>query len=224
MGVQLRLDFQNTPVADEVSAVTAVVRPVLEGLLYALKADVVAEVGGYGKVKLRMLPRLYRPGDGDIGICFEYAVHDAVKRSEPTVAERIQDALSTYCHVPGSTMGSILFGAEKSGALRLIDTAKETLTDDSHLLAGNQGRPVKLKRHIDTVAAAFRKKEAQLMLPWSIRGLWKADLFLGFTDSDKWVGTTVKVKRQHLEAAAGLRVGIVPTLEGRSDVIVHDAA
>jgi len=102
MGVQLRLDYQNNPVADEVTAVTAVVRPVLEGLLFALKADVVAEVGGYPQVKLKMLPRLYRPGDGDIGVCFEYAVHDAVKRSEPTVAERIHDALSTYCHVPGS--------------------------------------------------------------------------------------------------------------------------
>jgi hypothetical protein len=40
----------------------------LRGALYALKADVVAEVGGYDKVTLRMLPRLTRPGDGDYGI------------------------------------------------------------------------------------------------------------------------------------------------------------
>ena len=42
--MQLRLQFQQSPVADEVSAITAVVRPILEGLLYGLKADVVEEV------------------------------------------------------------------------------------------------------------------------------------------------------------------------------------
>ena len=35
--IQLRLEFQENPVADEVSAITAVVRPILEGLLYSLK-------------------------------------------------------------------------------------------------------------------------------------------------------------------------------------------
>ena len=45
--MQLRLQFQQNGIADEVAAITAVVRPILEGTLYALKADVVAEVGGY---------------------------------------------------------------------------------------------------------------------------------------------------------------------------------
>lgn len=224
MAVQLRLDFQQNRVEDEVSAITAVVRPILEGLLFGLKADVVAEIGGYDDVKLKMLPRLYRPGDGDIGICFEYAVHDAIRRRDAHVIERIEDALRSHCHVPGTEPSSILFGAEKAGALRLIDTAKEVLTDESRLLAGTRGQPVKLKRHIDSVAAAFRKKSAQLLLPWSIRGLWKADLFVGFSDSDKWVGTTVKINRAHLEPARGLRIGIVPTLEGRSDLTVRDEA
>ena len=67
--MQLRLQFQQSPVADEVSAITAVVRPILEGLLYGLKADVVEEVGGYENVKLKLLPRLYRPGDRDCGLC-----------------------------------------------------------------------------------------------------------------------------------------------------------
>ena len=49
--MQLRLQLQENPVADEVAAVTAVVRPILEGTLYALKADVVAEVGGYEDIK-----------------------------------------------------------------------------------------------------------------------------------------------------------------------------
>lgn len=223
MAIQLRLEFQRNPVADEVSAITAVVRPILTGLLFALKRDVVQEAGGHDNLKLKMLPRLYRPGDGDCGLCFEYAVHDAVKHHEPSVAGRIVDAMNTHCGVPGQQSASILFGAEKAGALRLIDTAKELLTDESRLLAGNRGRPVKLRRHVDAVAAAFRKQEARLYLPWSISGLWKADLFVGFTDSDRWVGTSVKINEAQLEPAQGLRIGIVPTRQGRSDRIHRDS-
>lgn len=53
-------------------------------------------------------------------------------------------------------------------------------------------------------------------------GLWKADLFLGTTDTDKWVGNSVKINRSHLEPVRGLRVGIVPTKQGNTDSIVKD--
>jgi len=220
--MQLRLEYQQNPVADEVSAVTAVVRPILEGLLFALKADVIAEAGGYDGLKLKMLPRLYRPGDRDLGICFEYAVHDALNHREPSVLERVTDAMNTHCNVPGTALSSILFGLEKSGALNLIDTVKERLTDDSRLLAGIRGQPAKLKRHIDSIAAAFRRREAREALPWSISGIWKADLFVGNTDSDRWVGTTVKINPDRLEEARGLRIGIVPMREGHNDLIRKD--
>jgi hypothetical protein len=86
----------------------------------------VAEVGGHANVKLKMLPRLYRPGDRDCGICFEYAVHNALNRREPTVLERLEEAIGTFCRVPGTEPASILFGLEKCGALTLIDTAKDS--------------------------------------------------------------------------------------------------
>lgn len=220
--MQLRLQFQQNRVADEVSAITAVVRPILEGLLYALKADVVAEVGGYGSVKLKMLPRLYRPGDRDCGICFEYAVHDALNRGEASVVERIQDAMATHCRIAVDEPASILFGLEKAGALNLIDTAKDRLTEDSRLLAGIRGQPAKLKRHIDSLAAAFRKKEARDSLPWSISGLWRADLFVGNVNSDRWVGTTVKINAKQLVGARGLRIGIIPARDRKSDLVRND--
>jgi hypothetical protein len=53
---QLRIEYQRNPVADDVSALFAVVAPILQGLLYGLKADVVAEAGGREQVKLKMLP------------------------------------------------------------------------------------------------------------------------------------------------------------------------
>jgi len=219
--MEIRSERQLNPVADEVSAITAVVRPILTGILYALKHDVVAEVGGHAGVKLKMLPRLQRPGDGDCGICFEYAVHDALNRGEQTVIERVYDAL-TECRVPTKDVASILFGAEKSGSQQLIDTAAERLTTESSLLSGSRGRPVKLKRHITTVATAFRKREVRSLLPYSISGLWKADLFLGSSETDRWVGTTVKINPTALEGARGLRVGVVPSREGNSDAIKRD--
>jgi len=132
--MEIRNEKQLNPVADEVSAITAVVCPILSGILLSLKADVVAEVGGREQVKLKMLPRLRRPGDGDTGICFEYAAHDAVRRQEPPVVERVYDALA-HCNVPGQEVASILFGAEKQGSQQLIDTAGASLTEDSRLLS-----------------------------------------------------------------------------------------
>lgn len=221
--MKLRLQTQVNPIAEEVSATIAVVRPILEGLLWGIRKDVVAEVGGYENVKLMMLPRLYRRGDGDIGLCFEYAVHHAIRTGQADVCERVADALR-LCKVPGRDLQSLLFAVEKTGKLDLLETVRDALTDESRLLYGTRGRPVKLKKHIDRVAAAFSRPIARLALPESIRGLWKADLFLGNTDDDGWVGTTIKVNANDLRAERGLRVGIVPTRQGRKDRVVMDDA
>ena len=46
--LQLRLEFQENRVFDEVSVVTAIVRPILSGILYSLKDQVIREAGGRG--------------------------------------------------------------------------------------------------------------------------------------------------------------------------------
>lgn len=216
-------ETQQSPVADIYSAHVAIVRPILSGLLYSLKQDVVAEVGGYNNVKLKMLPRLRREGDGDVGICFEYAVHDALRRRHPSITERIYDALTKHCKVPGSDIESILFAAEKNGSLQLIDTASGILTDDSRILTGSPSQPPKLKQWLNDLAKAFRSSVWRETLPSTIKGLWKADLFVGCRDSDRWVGTTVKINPASLEGAPGLRLGIVPSVQGRSDNIKIDS-
>lgn len=220
--ITINKEFQQSVVADPYSALIAVIRPILHGLLYSLKQDIVAEVSGYENVKLKMLPRLRREGDGDIGICFEYAVHDAIRRKDAHIVEKVNDALTTHCRVPGFNIESILFGAEKTGSLQLIDTAYSVLTDESRILTGTQSQPPKLKTYLTRLAEAFRIKSQREDLPRSIKGLWKADLFLGYTDSQKWVGTTVKINPNSLEGAEGLRIGIVPAKYGKSDLIKFD--
>lgn len=53
-------------------------------------------------------------------------------------------------------------------------------------------------------------------------GLWRADLFLGSVEMDYWVGTTVKINPTGLQGDRGLRVGVVPASQGKSDLITMD--
>lgn len=210
---------QNNPVNSEIEALFAVSIPILRGILYSLNRDIVTEVGGYEKISLKLLSRLYREGDGDCGICFEYAVHDAIINSNPMILDRIETVLSKFCKIKQGDPTSILFGAEKNGAMQLIESVNEHLTDNSALLTGTKGQPIKLKKHIQGVINAFRKPSEREKLPNSINGLWKADLFVGKSEPDKWIGTTVKINRDQLEGAKGLRMAIVPAHQGKSDKI-----
>jgi len=219
--ITVRTENQRAPVESEVLALISVIRPILLGLLYSTKRELVEEAGGYNQMKLKMLPGLHNPGDGDVGICFEWAIHDAIKRNDPMIMDRIETSLR-QCRANGQEITSILFGLEKSGIRQLIDTETSILTDESRLLTGAQAQPVKLKRHLSSLTGAFRNSRTRPALPYSISGLWKADLFLGRTDTDRWVGSTVKINPHDLEAAKGLRVGIVPMSQGRSDRVALD--
>jgi hypothetical protein len=158
--MRIHQEKQLSPVADEVSALTAVVRPILKGVLYALKREVIEEMGGYEGIKLKILPRAYLQGDGDCGVCFEYAVHEALRQGDARVVERITDA-AKLCRLNAvSAPKSILFGLEKTGSQQLIDTADDMLTPESRLLHGARGQPVKLRKHLSGIASAFRTRQA----------------------------------------------------------------
>lgn len=220
--MQLREERQASPVEDPVGALVAVTRPILVSILYSIGAQYMAEYeANRGLMPLRMLGRLRKQGDGDTGIAFEYAIHDAIRSKIPTVQERVADAL-TLCRITEGDPLSILFAIEKQGSQQLIDTELGLVTDESRWLSGKQGQPPKLKNYMNQLAAAFRRPTTRPNLPQSIRGLWKADLFLGSSLPDHWVGTTVKYNASQLEAAPGLRIAIVPTQSGRGDTVSLD--
>ncbi len=219
--MRIRKEIQLSEVSDEVSALFAMVRPILKGLLYSLKREHVDDVGGYRAIKLDTMFRLYRSGDGEVGICFEYAVHDAINVRSPQILDRIQTALS-LCRIGGDLPSSLLFGAEKTGALSLVSSIKSQLTDDSRLLSGTRGQPAKLRKHIDAVAASFRKLQYRDLLPYSICDTWKADLFIGQPTTDQWVATTIKINPSTLQGGRGLRIGIIPMHQGTSDSVRKD--
>lgn len=219
--MEVRKEQQRNPVAEDVSALVAVTRPILLGLLHSIGEEYLAAHGGRGELRLGDLGRVRKANDGDLGVAFEYAVHDAVMNRSPVVMERVSDALR-HCRIERGEPSSILFAMEKSGAKQLIDTRRDLITDDSRVLSGNRGQPVKLQRYLNQLAAAFHRPTTRLALPRSIQGLWKADLFLGSPVPDHWVGTSIKINPRHLEGAPGLRIAIVPTSSGRSDAIRKD--
>ena len=219
--MQLIKERQINPIESEVLARISIIRPILTSLLIGIKQDVVDEMGGINNVKLKMLPRAYRPGNGDIGFCFEWAIHDAIRHQDPRVLERLETA-ARRCRLPGRNFESILFGLEKSGKVQIIDTANHILTADSRILTGERAQPLKLKSYLNMLSAAFNRPETRKALPSSISGLWKADLFFGTTDADRWLGTSLKINPTQLEGARGLRIGIVPAMQGKSDKVYLD--
>ena len=56
---------------------------------------------------------------------------------------------------PGNP-ASILFAIEKTRAQQLISTEVSLITENSRLLSGQRGQPVKLKKYLNTPASIFR--------------------------------------------------------------------
>lgn len=207
--MRLLKSIQLEGLADPVRSKFAMVVPVLEATLFSMNRKRVERLGGYDAMTLWDLAREGREGAGDAGICFEWAVHEAIASQHPLVYPLASEVLDTFCGIGGGS-DSILFGPEKDGVIPILESVQDALTDDSRIYVGNRGQPPKLRRYIPQIIRAFNRAEVRSKLPRSINGLWKADLFLGNRDSEKWVGTTVKSNGGDLVGAQGLRIGIYP--------------
>lgn len=212
--MRLLISEQRQDIADPVRSKFAMVVPVIEGTLFAMNEQRIIRLGGLAAWTLTDLAREYREGSGDAGICFEYAVHDAIATRNELIWPITSEVLEAFCAIPGGS-DSLLFGPEKDGRIPVIESVANALTDDSQLFVGYRGRPPKLKRHLKTIVRAFRRPPDRDRLPRSMRGIWKADLFLGSRSDDNWVGTTLKINAAHLEGGPGLRVGIYPRTNDR---------
>lgn len=183
--------------------------PVLRATLHSLSRERLHRLGGIERVTLRDLARECREGNGDAGICFEYAVHEALAHQDSLLFPLASEVLERFCTIPGGAE-SILFGPEKEGVIPILESVQDALTEDSVVYVGNRGRPPRLRRYVPQIIRAYRRNEERTKLPRSIVGLWKADLFIGNHGADRWVGSTVKVNPATLEGAKGLRLGIYP--------------
>ena len=205
--MKLSLEIQSAEVGEAVRARYTMTASILRAMLYSSKKEMVEALGGPAKITLEQLARIYQEGPGDFGVCFEYALHDSIRSRHQSIYPIVQEVLYSFCKIKGDPE-SILFGLEKNGSLNVVETAKASLTDDARVLGGAAGKPPYLKHRIAALERAFRNVKHRDRLPQSIRGLWKADLFLGSPKTEQWVGTTLKLNRGEFEPAPGLRVEI----------------
>ena len=206
--MRYKVQSQRDVITERVRARYAMVIPILRGMFNATSAEILEAVGGREKVTLAVFARLYIEKAGDYGICFEYAVHQAIRKRDPSIHPLVSGVLNDFCGIKNEAE-SILFGIEKNGAAKILETAKNSLTNESRVLVGKRGNPPFLKKRLGDIAKAFHSAKHRAKLPQSISGLWKADLFIGAPASEQWIATTLKTNRTHFEAAPGLRLGLV---------------
>jgi hypothetical protein len=207
---KLSLAIQSDDIAEAVRARYTMVASILRAMLYSSHDETVQALGGPGKITLAQLARIYQEGSGEYGICFEYALHDSIRARHGSIYPVIEEVLHDHCRIRGAAE-SILFGLEKNGRLNIVETAQNSLTDDARVLVGKPGKPPFLKHRIGVLERAFRSVRHRDRLPHSIRGLWQADLFVGSPTAEQWIGTTLKINREALKPAPGLRLGVYPS-------------
>jgi hypothetical protein len=125
--MKYKLQIQQDTVAEAIRARFTMIIPILRGMLYATKRDMVEALGGYEKITLEQFARIYVESPGDYGICFEYAVHQALQNRDRAIHPLVSNVITDFCGIRGEAE-SILFGAEKSGATYIIETAKNLLS------------------------------------------------------------------------------------------------
>jgi hypothetical protein len=106
--VKVLQSIQLERVADPVRSKFAMVVPVLEATLYSVQMDRIARLGGYEEWTLADLAREYREGHGDAGICFEFAIHEAIASNNPFIAPLAGEVLNDFCSIRGEADSIIL--------------------------------------------------------------------------------------------------------------------
>jgi len=129
-------------------------------------------------VTLEDRARDVREGSGDVGICFEYARHEAIANQDSLTHPVASEVLESFCGIDGGC-DTVLFGPEKEECIPILEHVQNALTDDARVYVGTCGQLPKLKRSIPQIVRAFRRNEERNRLARSISGLWKADLFVG---------------------------------------------
>ncbi|MBI5722077.1 MAG: hypothetical protein HZC37_30765 [Burkholderiales bacterium] len=147
MSERLSLEIQSAEVAEAVRARYTMVASILRAMLYASHGPTVDALGGPPKITLEQLARIYQEGSGEYGICFEYALHDSIRARHKTIYPVIEEVLHDHCRIRGPAE-SILFGLEKGGKLKIVETARDSLTDDARVLVGKQGQPPYLRNRL----------------------------------------------------------------------------
>lgn len=216
---------QDAPVEEYGRALYAVARSIFRALIDSLTEEDLTDLNSpIDRITLRQLAKVVRldRDKGMRGDGFEWAVHEAVVGNEPLVSNPLVEvATRASKFVSGQQPTSILFGHERAKYLGFLDAVIGEAGNDSYILPEGSGRPYRFGPWI-RVAAEGQRAEARLSE--RIKQIWKTDLFISLSGSEKYLAATVKSNAQLLEGGRGLRIGIVPESSKirRSSTVIYD--
>ena len=217
---------QIAPIGDIYQAQCTLIAACLEAMLHTVAAERADWAQGAERMTLEQLAYFRNDRhEGEYGICWEYAIHDAIVKKDPLIHNLVSEVLEGECKIKMKDGAqSILFGPEKGHKVPILKSREDVLNEDSRVLVGKAGKPPQLKKHLADLRKAASSIPAREKLPKSIEGLWKADLFLGDPAPNQWVGVTAKTNPGEFEAANGLRLGVYPMLlhTGEKQVVRKD--
>ena len=95
------LQIQQDAISESTLARYSMIIPILTGMLYSTKKEIVDQAGGYENVTLEMFSRIYIEHPGDYGICFEYALHKSIQDREASIYTRVNEVLDAFCSIKG---------------------------------------------------------------------------------------------------------------------------
>jgi len=220
--MEISVQRQIIPIEENIRARYSLIIPIIRGMLYSTKLDIVNNCGGIDGITFDTFTRIYIEHPGDYGICFEYAVHEAIRNKDPVLQPYISSIINDYCKIKDEAQ-SILFAIEKTGNAYIVESNKGLINKDSRILVGSAGKPPLLERHLENIKKAFHNPKYVEKLPDCIKGIWKADLFLGGQTTNQWVATTLKTRKEAFEAAPGLRIGMYPEADKKKKVVIDSA-
>ena len=204
---------QKEPVTERGRALYAVARSIVRAQLDQLTQEDLEDLDrDRADVTLRQLAKFARleRDKGMRGDGFEWAVHEAIVGSEPSVIDPIGEAMARASKKAFGSSGapkSLLFGYERARYLGFLEAVVGEAGTDAVLLPDGRGRPFHFGPWV-SVAAQGAKAERQLK--HRISKIWKTDLFLSDHDRHRHVAATIKSNWKLLEGGPGLRLAVVP--------------
>ena len=93
------LEVQTDCVTEPIRARFAMVIPILRGMLFSTKRNIVEQAGGFERITLEMFCRVYNEHPGDYGICFEYALHHSIRGRQPSIYNKVSYVLDRFCGI-----------------------------------------------------------------------------------------------------------------------------
>jgi hypothetical protein len=189
----------------------------LEAILFSQPHWLLEEEGGTGKVRLRKLCRVFNSKhQGLRGICFEHAVHVAIRDGDDYLAPFVRSVIEQFCGL-GGQITSVHFAPEKNNVQGSVAVTVASIGDETTLFLEKGLVGPKLKQYVQQLALALYNESERDKLPREILAAPKTDIFVLSVTDNVAAAATLKLNPSAIEAGPGLTVAMYPEDADRAE-------